>query len=75
MVMAFIVLAFGRWLTDVTAMTPAGRRHLVPSWHAVREQFLRYVLDIWKIEGDVVIVKNVHEKYLALFPDVTESSL
>ena len=72
MVIGFIVLAFGRWLTDVTALTLlAGVILFLTGMQFASSSPVR--LDIWKIEGDVVIVKNVHEKYLALFPDVTES--
>jgi len=71
LVVVFILSALGQWLTDASAITlVAGVISFLVGLQLTSSSPVR--LNIFKIEGDLVIVQDAHPNYLALFPDVTE---
>ncbi len=72
LVIYFMLTAIGGWLDDIAALSLAsGVISFLVGLQLASSSPVR--LNVFKIEGGIVILKNVHPKYLALFPDATEA--
>ncbi len=74
LVVIFILTTLSRWLSAPAALTLVlGVLLFLLGLQLASSSPVR--LNIFKIEGDIVIVEDVHPDYLALLPEITESVL